>query len=276
VADDIITLGGPEGQSRRKADQSVELLFHAHYPRMVYTAFSLVGDWDLAEQLAQEAYLRLWRRWRWISDPQAAPMYLQRTIVNLSRETIRRKIIERRALRAKDAERPVQPGPDPAAVVELRRAIASLPVSKRECVVLRFLLGMSEAETAELLGVSVGTVKSQTHKGLRLLRERLDDDRPGTPAAAKQRGGRQLAWPRGVHGSSSGQASGNGESGRNGQGSHNGQGSSNGQGGNNGQGAPGGIPGGKLGPRSAPTPGTAWQADATAPRPTGGPGRTAP
>ena len=196
MADDIITFGSPERLSRRAADESVESLFHAHYPRIVYTAFSLVGDWDLAEQLAQEAYLRLWRRWRWISDPQAAPMYLQRTVVNLSRETVRRKIIERRALRIKGAERAHAPEPAPAALVELRRAIAGLPARKRECVVLRFLLGLSEAETAELLGISVGTVKSQTHKALRLLREHLDG-----PSSGVAHGGAQAegggAWPGG-------------------------------------------------------------------------------
>jgi RNA polymerase sigma-70 factor (sigma-E family) len=186
VPDDIITFGGPERRSRRDADEAVESLFHAHYPRVVYTAFSLVGDWDLAEQLAQEAYLRLWRRWRWISDPQAAPMYLQRTVVNLSRETIRRRVVERRVLRARQLEPAAAPAPDAAAVAELRRAVAALPMRKRECVVLRYLLGLSEAETADLLGISVGTVKSQTHKGLRQLRERLDDvaSAPGTGPGA--------------------------------------------------------------------------------------------
>jgi RNA polymerase sigma-70 factor (sigma-E family) len=193
VPDDIISFGGPERRSRREADESVESLFHAHYPQVVYTAFSLVGDWDLAEQLAQEAYLRLWRRWRWISDPQAAPMYLQRTVVNLSRETIRRKVIERRALRTRGAERAAAAGPDPAALVELRRAIAALPVRKRECVVLRFLLGLSETETAELLGISVGTVKSQTHKGLRLLREHIDGPGGGVGTSGARAEG--SAWP---------------------------------------------------------------------------------
>jgi RNA polymerase sigma-70 factor (sigma-E family) len=183
VPDDIVTFGGPTRQSRRDADDSIETLFHAHYPRIVYTAFSLVGDWDLAEQLAQEAYLRLWRRWRWIEDRQAAPLYLQRTVVNLSRETIRRKVIERRALKARILERETRTEPDPAAVVELRRAIAGLPARKRECVVMRHLLGLSEAETAQLLGVSVGTVKSQTHKGLRLLRVRLDEATGGRGSA---------------------------------------------------------------------------------------------
>jgi len=177
VADDIITFGGPErgSRSKRAADEAIESLFHACYPRVVRTAFSLVGDWDLAEQLAQEAYLRLWRRWRWISDPQAAPTYLQRTVVNLARDTIRRRVVERRVLLTRSMERPAGAPPDPAAVLELRQAIAALPARKRECVVLRYLLGMSEAETASVLGVSVGTVKSQTHKGLRQLRERLDE-----------------------------------------------------------------------------------------------------
>jgi RNA polymerase sigma-70 factor (sigma-E family) len=179
--DDIISFGGSRRPSRADADEAIESLFHAHYARTVYTAVSLVADWDLAEQLAQEAYLRVWRRWRWINDPEAAPLYLKRTVLNLSRETIRRRMIERRALKARSQERPVtqEQATDPAAIVELRRAIASLPERKRECVVLRYLLGMSEAETATLLGISVGTVKSQTHKGLQLLRERLDG-----PAAA--------------------------------------------------------------------------------------------
>jgi RNA polymerase sigma-70 factor (sigma-E family) len=177
VADDIITFDVPERGTdpRRGADEAIESLFHACYPRLVRTGYALVGDWDLAEQLAQEAYLRLWRRWRWIADPQAAPTYLQRTVVNLSRETIRRRVIERRVLNAGRRQPPAAAATDSAAVLELRRAIAVLPVRKRECVVLRYLLGLSEAETAGVLDISVGTVKSQTHKGLRLLRERLAD-----------------------------------------------------------------------------------------------------
>jgi len=184
-SDDIVTFGRPDRGPRPPAgDEAIESLFHAHYPRIVYTAFSLVGDWDLAEQLAQEAYLRVWRRQRWIADPQAAPLYLQRTVVNLSRETIRRKVIERRALRARGVDRVTVTEPDPADVVDLRRAIAALPARKRECVVMRHMLGLSEAETARLLGVSVGTVKSQTHKGLCQLRERLGKT-TGAPGSAR-------------------------------------------------------------------------------------------
>ncbi len=129
MADDIITLGGPErghGQGR-DADQAIESLFHACYPHLVRTGYALIGDWDAAEQLAQEAYLRLWRRWRWIADPQAAPAYLQRTMVNLSRETVRRRIAERRALGSGTAGDRAAAAPDALAAVELRRALAGLP-----------------------------------------------------------------------------------------------------------------------------------------------------
>jgi DNA-binding NarL/FixJ family response regulator len=97
-------------------------------------------------------------------------------------------VIERRALKARSMERPPAAPPDSAELVELQSAIAALPARKRECVVLRYLLGMSEAETASLLGVSVGTVKSQTHKGLRQLRERLDElaASQAAPAATDQ------------------------------------------------------------------------------------------
>lgn len=182
MTDDIIT----SGTRRRDRDEAIESLFYECYPNLVRTAFSLVGDWDLAEQLTQDAYLRLWRRWRWIADQQAAPAYLQRTVVNLSRETIRRRVIERRVLQTRSAQPLTAVAPDPAAGVDLRRALAALPARKRACVILRYLVGMSEAETADVLGISVGTVKSQTHKGLRQLREGLADTttttRPATAA----------------------------------------------------------------------------------------------
>jgi RNA polymerase sigma-70 factor (sigma-E family) len=180
MADDIIS----SGMRKRDRDEAIESLFYACYPHLVRTAFGLTGDWDLAEQLAQDAYLRLWRRWRWIADPQAAPAYLQRTVVNLARETIRRRVLERRVLHSRSTPPPRAAAPDPAADLDLRRAVAALPARKRACVVLRYLVGMSEAETAEVLGVSVGTVKSQTHKGLRQLRDGLTDGAATTGRAS--------------------------------------------------------------------------------------------
>jgi RNA polymerase sigma-70 factor (sigma-E family) len=149
-------------------DEAIATLFYALYPKLVRTGYSLAGDWAVAEELAQEAFARLWRRWRWIRDPETAPAYLYRTVVNLGNSAIRRRALERRVASFR-AEQPV--GPDPVADMDLRRAIAALTPHKRACVVLRYLVGMTELQTAQVLGVSPGTVKSQTHKALRQLRE---------------------------------------------------------------------------------------------------------
>ncbi len=184
MADDIIkSLAGQSDRNEtpmagRGRDDAIESLFFAHYPRVARAAFGIVGDWDLAEQLAQEAFLRLWRRWPLLRDPQAAPAYLERTVVNLARMSIRRRVLERRTLARDNAGRLVGAAADDVDVpadVTLRQAVEALPYRKRACVVLRYLIGMSEAETAQTLGVSVGTVKSQTHKALRQLRAELDE-----------------------------------------------------------------------------------------------------
>ena len=151
-------------------DEAIATLFYACYPKLVRTGYSLAGDWAVAEELAQEAFVRLWHRWRWIRDPETAPAYLYRTVVNLGNSAIRRRALERRVASFR-TEQPVDP--DPVADMDLRHAIAALTPRKRACVVLRYLAGMTEVQTAQILGVSPGTVKSQTHKALRQLRERL-------------------------------------------------------------------------------------------------------
>ncbi len=183
MADNDESVGG--GSDR---DEAVEAVFFAWYPRLVRTAFGLVGDWAVAEQLVQDAFLRLWRRWGWLRDPEAAPAYLHRTVVNLARAAVRRRVSERRALvRGGFGERDewTQSVDEPHVGVVLREAIETLPYRKRACVVLRYLAGLSEAETADALGVSVGTVKSQTHKALRQLRELLDEPAEITPGGER-------------------------------------------------------------------------------------------
>jgi DNA-directed RNA polymerase specialized sigma24 family protein len=87
----------------------------------------------VAEELAQEAFERLWRRWRWIRDPDAAPAHLHRTVVNLGNSAIRRHVLERRV--AAIGGQSVDAGPE--ASIELRQAIAALSPRRRACVVLR-------------------------------------------------------------------------------------------------------------------------------------------
>ncbi len=165
-------MGSP---SRRDA---LALLYERHYAELVRLAFALTSDWGLAEELAQEAFVRVWRSWGNIRDQQSAPAYLRTTVVNLARRSLRRSLQERRAWSDADPR-----SADHGESIDLLRALARLPARKRACVVLRFYMDLSEADTAAALGVSVGTVKSQTAKALRRLQRLLAD--PGTIPAPR-------------------------------------------------------------------------------------------
>jgi RNA polymerase sigma-70 factor (sigma-E family) len=153
-------------------DEALSHLFAAHYADMVRLAFYLTGSWAVAEELAQEAFVRLWRRWGGLRDRHAALGYLHTTVVNLSRSTLRRRLLELRYQRSIGEE---GHDVDPVVGLDVARALAALPTRKRACVVLRHLVDLSVEETAAVLGISVGSVKSQTHKGLRLLEAALSD-----------------------------------------------------------------------------------------------------
>lgn len=156
--------------------QALALVYDRYYAELVRLAFALTGDWPLAEDLAQEAFARTWRRWDRIRRPEAVPAYLRTAVVNLARTSVRRRVRERHAW---SVAKPREVATEPASGrTDVLRALSRLPQRKRECVVLRYYLDLSEAETAETLGVSVGTVKSQTAKALRTMRVWLDDSDP--------------------------------------------------------------------------------------------------
>ena len=146
-------------------------LHQRHYPELVRLGFAVTGDWGLAEELAQEAFVRTWHRWNAIRRPEAAPAYLRTTVVNLARSGARKRLRETRAWLAV----PMRTPGEPDVSTDVLRALAQLPRRKRECVVLRYYLDLSEADTAAVLGVTVGTIKSQTAKALQRLQPLLTD-----------------------------------------------------------------------------------------------------
>jgi RNA polymerase sigma-70 factor (sigma-E family) len=158
--------------ARPERDEDLSRLFKAHYADTVRVAFYLTGSWAVAEELAQEAFVRLWRHWSRLRDQHAALGYLRTTVVNLSRSALRRRLLELRHQRTVGEERHEA---DPVERLDVARALAALPARKRSCVVLRHLVNLSVEETAAVLGISIGSVKSQTHKGLRLLEAALSD-----------------------------------------------------------------------------------------------------
>jgi RNA polymerase sigma-70 factor (sigma-E family) len=131
--------------------------------------YALTGDWALAEDLLQTALARAYPRWSRVvrDDPEA---YVRKIMVNTWSSWWRRKW--RGELPARRL--PETAGPDSYAAVDsrqaLRSALAQLPPRQRAVVVLRYHQDLSEAQVAELLGISVGTVKSQAARALASLR----------------------------------------------------------------------------------------------------------
>ena len=160
--------------TRTAGPQDLDRLYHDEYAGLVRVAYLLTGDGGLAEDLAQEALLRAWRDWERIRAMASVGGYVRGIVVNLAKTSLRRRVVELRH-RLVDPP-PVAAADDAAGLVDLRRALARLPLRKRVCVVLRYYADLSEAEIASTLGVSVGTVKSQTHKGIEQLRRLLAED----------------------------------------------------------------------------------------------------
>ena len=132
------------------------------------TAWLLTGDAHKAEDLVQTALMKCWRRWSSIANDGAVEAYVRRTMVTTYTDWWRRRW---------NAERPTEVLPeglhhdvDPGLRQDTLAALAALPRGQRAVVVLRFYEDLTEAQTAEVLGISVGTVKSQTSRALSALR----------------------------------------------------------------------------------------------------------
>jgi RNA polymerase sigma-70 factor (sigma-E family) len=166
---------------------SVDVLFAAHYERLVRVAWLLVRDDGRAEELVQDAFVDLVERRPRLLTVSDAGGYLYVSVLNRSRSALRRVRTTRAVLERLGNE--PHPGPETSAEASALRAferqrvldaLATLPRRQREVLVLRHYAQLSEAETAETLGVSRGSVKSHGARGLRALRpllEGVDDER---------------------------------------------------------------------------------------------------
>lgn len=128
-----------------------------------------VGDRYVAEELAQDALVRLcqhWPRVRGMANPSG---WLTHVAMNLARSMFRRRSAARRAM-ARHGDDVAPPAPDTASDLAVRDAVAGLAPRMREAVIHRYFLGASVAETAAAMGCAEGTVKALTHKALAALR----------------------------------------------------------------------------------------------------------
>ena len=169
------------------AEAEFTAYFAARFQRLRGLAYLLCGDWHRADDLAQLAFVRLASSWHRLREPEAVDSYV-RTCLLRSYLSDQRRAWRRRE--SATAEVPEMAGvPDTAEVtadrVTVLRALAQVPPRQRAVLVCRYYEGLDVATTAALLGCSEGTVKSQTARGLQVLRRVLGDV-SGTASAHDQ------------------------------------------------------------------------------------------
>ncbi|MGN6330215.1 MAG: SigE family RNA polymerase sigma factor [Motilibacteraceae bacterium] len=155
---------------RRRRDAEFEAFATAQAPSLRRTAFLLTGDWHRAEELTQETLTRIYLAWPRLHDVADLKAY--------SRTVLTRLVID---WRRKDRDLPVDRVPEgggrtdagPELRDELVTALRAMPARQRAVVVLRYWEDLGVAETAQALGCSEGTVKSQAARGLAALRALL-------------------------------------------------------------------------------------------------------
>jgi RNA polymerase sigma-70 factor, ECF subfamily len=177
------TAEGPVARAKRGAhsrlgqrDEELAVLFRQHYVALYRLAYLLLRDAGLAEEVVMDSFVKTFSGWGRLRDTERAPVYLRRTVINTARSKIRRQVIEGRATdRFKRMNPPLvaepQLGIEQSRIWELVRA---LPVRQRACVVLRYFEDLSEAQIAEMLECSVGTVKSQLSRARVRLQKAFD------------------------------------------------------------------------------------------------------
>ncbi len=163
-------------------DDEFDAFVRQHARDVSRLAYLLTGDHDETDDITADVMVEAWRRWAFIQQVEQPKAYLRRMTANMAASRIRRLRVARAKLvlfrsEAEDVGRE----PDGAGV-DVQRALSRLPQRRRACVVLRLAFDMSERETAETLGISVGTVKSQTSKGVSRLRQLLEPGDPDTAA----------------------------------------------------------------------------------------------
>lgn len=174
-------IGRPSRPDRGITDPAFDAFVVRRYSGLVRFGYVLTGNRSGAEDLVQAALFRTYLRWNRLRDPEDPTAYVRRAMVNAhvswtrrssSHEQLFAELPEHEAAESHDVE-PLQ----------MWRDLATLPPRMRAVLVLRFYEDLSEAETARILGCSVGTVKSQTSRGLARLRAALAEPAPAPIAA---------------------------------------------------------------------------------------------
>ena len=155
------------------SDDRLGDLYRAHGPDALRLAYVLTGDHDVAEDITQDAFVRIGRKLFGLRDADHERAYLFRTVINLSRSRGRKLTRERAAVAKLQPHRQISsPEPD-----ETWGRLLSLPPRQRAALFFRYYLDQSEASAAEALNCSTSALKSLVNRGLKTLREGQGDER---------------------------------------------------------------------------------------------------
>ena len=152
------------------AGDELSAFCRAEWPRLVRSLTLYTAEADLAEELAQEALLRVCEHWPRVRDSDSPSAWAHRVAFNLAKSQFRRRRIQRRHKRAQartaDAVEQELAGP-----LALRQAVLALPDGQRRVLALRYFADLSVRETADLLGCPENTVKTHTRRAIETLRQ---------------------------------------------------------------------------------------------------------
>ncbi|KAA5826564.1 SigE family RNA polymerase sigma factor [Saccharopolyspora hirsuta] len=151
-------------------------LYQEHYKQLLRIAVLLVDDRASAEDIVQDAYVRVFDSRTRLRDPDKALAFLRQAVLNRARSMLRRRLVAKK-YQPKLATEDSQPDDTGRGVdrAVLAAALAKLPRRQREAVVLRYYADLSESRTAEVMGCSQGAVKSYCSRGVSRLSELLGE-----------------------------------------------------------------------------------------------------
>ena len=152
------------------ARAAAQAFFRSTMPGLVGGLSVYVGDRALAEEFAQEAMLRAFRRWEHVAGLDVPEAWVWRVAVNLAKSHFRRGRIERRVRRRLEASAADAVTEDRAWALAVQDAVAALPERQRLAVVLRYYLDLSVADTAARMDTTDDAVRSLTKRGVASLR----------------------------------------------------------------------------------------------------------
>lgn len=179
-------IGRQSRPGRDVTDPAFDAFVARRYSGLVRFGYVLTGNRSGAEDLVQTALFRTYLRWNRLRDPDDPTAYVRRAMVNAHVSWTRRSSSHEQLFAEPPDSDALHADEDSGNVERLQmwRDLATLPARMRAVLVLRFYEDLSEAETARVLGCSVGTVKSQTSRGLARLRGALAEPGPAPIEAA--------------------------------------------------------------------------------------------